>query len=105
MLLGCVQTPEPHTSFVHWFVSGVQTVPLSSLFARQAPEPLQLSGLSQSVFAGLPQAVPGELLGCEQTPAVHTSFVHGFVSGVQGVPLGFVGLLQSPVAGSQVPAK
>jgi hypothetical protein len=42
---------------VHAFPS-LHAVPLVSLFTWHAPDPLQVSGLSQAVSEALPQAVP-----------------------------------------------
>jgi hypothetical protein len=48
---------------------------------------LQVSGLSQSVVAELPHAVPLALFGCVQVPPLHWSFVQRFPSSVHTVPL------------------
>src|SRR3989338_10220986 len=47
-----------HWSTVQALASAVQTVPFDSLFTTHVPDPLQVSGLSQSVLELEPHAVP-----------------------------------------------
>src|SRR5215813_2191958 len=57
--VGCVHVPVPlHWSAVHVFASGVHGNSDGSLFDWHDPRPSHVSGLSQSVFDGLPHAVP-----------------------------------------------
>ena len=89
LLLTCWHDPLPlHVSFVQTLPSSVHSVPLGSLLETHAPL-LQVSGLSQSVFAELPHAVPFALVGCVHDPLpLQISFVHKFASSVHNVPLG-----------------
>jgi len=95
-LFGCVQVPPLHRSFVQRFPSSVHSVPLGSLLGTHVPL-LQVSGLSQSVVAELPHAVPLALVGCVQLPALHTSLVQRFPSSVHTVPLALLLVAHVPL--------
>jgi hypothetical protein len=98
--LGCVHEPVPlQMSFVQSLPSVVQPVPDGSLFEAHAPNPSQLSGLSQSVSLGLPHVVPAAAAGCPQLPdPLHRSFVHGLPSEEQPSVGGSLFARQPPVA-------
>src|SRR6185436_10428803 len=67
--VGCAQVPVPlHWSAVQVLASAVQLVPDGSLFVWQLPDPSHVSGLSQSVFEGLPHVVPEGSGFCWQFP-------------------------------------
>src|SRR6187551_1458686 len=80
-LLGCVQAPPLHTSFVQLSPSSVHAAVLFGCV--QAPP------LHRSFVHALPSSVHAAVLfGCVQTPAaLHTSFVHALLSLAQAVPL------------------
>jgi len=97
LLLTCWHDPLPlHASFVQGFPSSVHSVPLGSLLETHVPL-LQVSGLSQSVVAELPHAVPLALFGCVQDPPPHTSLVQRFPSSVHTVPLALLLVAHVPL--------
>ena len=65
-----------------------QLVPSATLFARHAPEPLHVSGLSHGPLDELPHDVPAALYPLSwQTPDRHVSwFVHAVPASPQFVP-------------------
>src|SRR5262245_20153425 len=83
---GCVQSPPLHTSAVQSLASVVHAAPFAALLAWHAPDPLQVSGLSQSVSDGSPHVVPKGSFGCVQSPPLHTSTVQSLASVVHAAP-------------------
>ena len=75
-----------------------QEDPSGSVFARQAPDPSQLSGLSQDEAEELPQAVPEDLKPLStHTPAAQVSwFTQALPASPQNEPFGRSLLLQAP---------
>jgi hypothetical protein len=57
-LVPAVHTPALQVSAPLQTLASAHEDPFVSLFATQLPDPLQESGLSQAVSAGLPQGVP-----------------------------------------------
>jgi hypothetical protein len=99
-----LQAPARQVSwFVHCVPASPQFVPSATLLAWQAPDPLQVSALSQAPLAALPQAVPAgwKPLSTQEPPKQLSWFVHCVPASPQALPFAALFVWQAP-APSQV---